>query len=108
MMRPPMERTGRSHGRAFLAASACEGRKVRQAGVEGKAWRRGGRPEGQAGALPCYDAGMRINWIEVCKFLAGAFFVNAGILFYLYLTDTSIPVLGTHFVVTPEMSGLRS
>jgi hypothetical protein len=26
-----------------------------------------------------------ILWQDVCKFLAGAFFVNAGILFYLYL-----------------------
>jgi hypothetical protein len=25
----------------------------------------------------------RIPWQDVCKFLAGAFFVNAGILFYL-------------------------
>lgn len=27
----------------------------------------------------------KIPWREVCKFLAGAFSVNAGILFYLYL-----------------------
>ena len=25
------------------------------------------------------------------KFLAGAFFVNSGILFYLYLADVSVP-----------------
>jgi hypothetical protein len=28
------------------------------------------------------------------KFLAGAFFVSSGILFYLYLADVSVPLLG--------------
>jgi hypothetical protein len=42
------------------------------------------------------------------KFLAGAFFVNSGILFYLYLADVSVPILGTSFVATPESSGYRS
>ncbi len=51
---------------------------------------------------------MRINWKEVCKFLSGAFFVNAGILFYLYLTNTPVPILGTSLVVSPEVNGLRS
>ena len=37
----------------------------------------------------------RIPWQDVCKFLAGAFFVNAGILFYLYLARVSVPILGT-------------
>jgi hypothetical protein len=32
------------------------------------------------------------------KFLAGAFFVSSGILFYLYLADVSVPLLGTSFV----------
>ena len=40
-------------------------------------------------ASSCYQRHMRINWREVCKFLSGAFFVSAGVLFYLYLTDTS-------------------
>jgi hypothetical protein len=31
------------------------------------------------------DIFRRIPWQDVCKFLVGAFFVNAGILFYLYL-----------------------
>jgi hypothetical protein len=44
----------------------------------------------------------------VCKFLAGAFFVNAGILFYLYLARVSVPLLGTNFVQTPGNSGVRS
>jgi hypothetical protein len=42
------------------------------------------------------------------KFLAGAFFVSSGILFYLYLADVSVPLLGTSFVETPEISGGRS
>ena len=36
------------------------------------------------------------------KFLAGAFFVNSRILFYLYLADVSVPILGTNVVETPE------
>src|SRR6266404_3493820 len=32
---------------------------------------------------------------EFRKFLAGAFFVSAGILFYLYLAKVSVPLLGT-------------
>jgi hypothetical protein len=40
---------------------------------------------------------------DVCKFLAGAFFVNAGILFYLYLARVSVPLLGTSYVQTPEL-----
>jgi hypothetical protein len=42
------------------------------------------------------------------KFLAGAFFVSAGIQFYLYLANVSVPLLGTSLVFTPEISGLRS
>ena len=42
------------------------------------------------------------------KFLAGAFFVSAGIQFYLYLAKVSVPLLGTKLVVTPEISGWRS
>ena len=42
------------------------------------------------------------------KFLAGAFFVSAGIQFYLYLADVSVPLLGTRFVQTPELSAGRS
>lgn len=51
---------------------------------------------------------MRINWREVCKFLSGAFSVSAGILFYLYLTNTPVPLLGTGVVISPEGNGLRS
>jgi hypothetical protein len=42
------------------------------------------------------------------KFLAGAFFVSSGILFYLYLADVSVPLFGTSFVETPQISGGRS
>jgi hypothetical protein len=42
------------------------------------------------------------------KFLAGAFFVSSGILFYLYLADVSVPLLGTGFVETPKISLGRS
>ena len=42
---------------------------------------------------------------EFRKFLAGAFFVSAGIQFYLYLANVSVPLLGTSLVFTPEISG---
>ena len=45
---------------------------------------------------------------EFRKFLAGAFFVSTGILFYLYLANVSVPLLGTHIVMTPQITGLRS
>jgi hypothetical protein len=45
---------------------------------------------------------------EFRKFLAGAFFVSAGILFYLYLANVSVPLLGSNLVLTPQVSGLRS
>jgi hypothetical protein len=34
--------------------------------------------------------------------------VSSGILFYLYLADVSVPLLGTNFVETPQISGVRS
>jgi hypothetical protein len=43
---------------------------------------------------------------EFRKFLTGAFFVSAGIQFYLYLAKVSVPLLGTNLVLTPEISGL--
>jgi hypothetical protein len=45
---------------------------------------------------------------EFRKFLTGAFFVSAGIQFYLYLAKVSVPLLGTNLVVTPEISAWRS
>jgi hypothetical protein len=34
--------------------------------------------------------------------------VNAGVLFYLYLARVPVPLLGTSFTETPEVSGVRS
>ena len=45
---------------------------------------------------------------EFRKFLAGAFFVSSGILFYFYLADISVPLLGTDFVETPQISAGRA
>jgi hypothetical protein len=59
-------------------------------------------------SLVVLSAPMRINWREVCKFLAGAFFVSAGVLFYLYLTNTPVPLLGTDVVISPKINGMRS
>jgi hypothetical protein len=42
------------------------------------------------------------------KFLAGAFFVSSGRLFYLYLADVPVPLLGTDLVAAPRTSGIRS
>lgn len=45
---------------------------------------------------------------DVRKFLAGAFFVSSGIQFYLFLMQLSVPIMGTNFVQTPELSSVRS
>ena len=45
---------------------------------------------------------------EFRKFLAGAFFVSGGMQFYFYLTNVSVPLVGTSIVQTPELSGVRS
>jgi hypothetical protein len=42
------------------------------------------------------------------RFLTGALFVSSGMLFYLYLADVSVPLSGTSFVETFEISGGRS
>ena len=49
-----------------------------------------------------------INWKEVCKFLSGAFFVSTGVLFYLYLAGSPIPVVGAQLTVTPTVNGVRA
>ena len=53
-----------------------------------------------------------IKFREVRKFLAGAFFVSSGTLWYLWMTGTSIPLVlpyaGTIAVETPEISGQRA
>jgi hypothetical protein len=50
----------------------------------------------------------KVPWQEVCKFLSGAFFVNAGVFFYLYVYRVSVPIFSTGFIETPEISGARS
>jgi uncharacterized protein (DUF486 family) len=45
---------------------------------------------------------------DVRKFLAGAFFVSGGIQFYLYLVNLTVPIIGTSFAQTPELSRVRS
>jgi uncharacterized protein (DUF486 family) len=42
------------------------------------------------------------------KFLAGAFFMSSGILFYHYLADVPVPLLGTDAVLTPQINAVRS
>ena len=53
-----------------------------------------------------------IRYREVRKFLAGAFFVSSGTLWYLWLTGASIPLVlpyaGTISTETPEISGQRA
>jgi hypothetical protein len=53
-----------------------------------------------------------IKFREVRKFLAGAFFVSSGILWYLWLTGTSVPLVmpyvGTVAIEPPDISGQRA
>ena len=51
---------------------------------------------------------LAIKHREFRKFLAGSFFVSSGVLWYLWLTNTSIPIIGTRFVETPTISGWRA
>ena len=34
--------------------------------------------------------------------------MSVGVLFYFYLTNTPVPLLGTDVVISPEVNGLRS
>ena len=45
---------------------------------------------------------------EFLKFLTGSFFMSAGIQFYLYFAGVSLPLLGTSFIQTPEISLARA
>jgi hypothetical protein len=42
------------------------------------------------------------------KFLAGAFFMSSAILFYHWLADVSVPLLGTDAVLSPQINAVRS
>lgn len=53
-----------------------------------------------------------IKYREVRKFLAGAFFVSSGILWYLWVTGTSLPIVlpytGTISIEPPAISSQRA
>lgn len=53
-----------------------------------------------------------ISYREVRKFLAGAFFVSSGCLWYLWATGVAVPLVvpyaGTIAVATPDISGERA
>jgi hypothetical protein len=57
------------------------------------------------GAVTIYFA---VRSRDFRKFLAGAFFVSAGIQLYLFIVGVSVPLIGTSFVQTPELSAIRS
>ena len=57
------------------------------------------------GAVTIYFAARSRNFR---KFLAGAFFASAGIQLYLFVVGVSVPLIGTSFVQTPELSAIRS
>ena len=45
---------------------------------------------------------------RVYKFSLWRILRECGVLFYLCLTGTPVPLLGTDVVITPEVNGLRS
>ena len=49
-----------------------------------------------------------IRYREYRKFLAGAFFVSWGMQVYFYFMNVSVPLAGTSFVFTPQISFWRS
>ena len=55
---------------------------------------------------------LAIKYREFRKFLAGAFFVSSGTLWYLWVTGISLPIVlpyaGTISVETPDISGKRA
>ncbi len=48
---------------------------------------------------------MRINWKEISKFLSGAFFVSAGVNWYLGWYGIAVPIFG--FTMSPEFMVFR-
>ena len=49
-----------------------------------------------------------VRYREFRKFLAGAFFVSAGMQLYFYLANMTVPLVGTNIVQPPELSGVRA
>jgi hypothetical protein len=62
-----------------------------------------------AGAMIA-GASLYLAWwyTDARKFLAGAFFMSSVILFYHWLADVRVPLLGTDAVLSPEINGLRA
>jgi hypothetical protein len=55
-------------------------------------------------------ASLYLAWwhTDACKFLAGAFFMSSAILFYHWLADVSVPLLGTDAVLSPQINAVRA
>jgi hypothetical protein len=50
---------------------------------------------------------LAVRYREFRKFLAGAFFVSAGMQFYFWRTNMTVPLFRTGIVQTPEISLVR-
>jgi hypothetical protein len=47
----------------------------------------------------------QIVWKEICKFLSGAFFVSAGVNWWMYFNHIQAPIFGTTW--SPGFLGIR-
>jgi hypothetical protein len=47
-------------------------------------------------------------YTDVRKFLAGAFFMSSCILFYHWLANVPVPLLGTDSVISPQINAIRA
>jgi uncharacterized protein YdhG (YjbR/CyaY superfamily) len=61
---------------------------------------------GVCGLLYCIHR--RGGWRDVWKFLSGSFLATAGILYYLAAMNLSVPILGTRYIESPQVSGRRA
>jgi hypothetical protein len=50
---------------------------------------------------------LAVRYREFRKFLAGAFFVSAGMQIYFWQIDLTVPLFGTNIVQTPAISLVR-
>jgi hypothetical protein len=50
---------------------------------------------------------LAVRYREFRKFLAGAFFVSAGMQLYFWLAGMTVPLIGTRIVQTPAVSLAR-
>lgn len=51
---------------------------------------------------------LAVRYRELRKFLAGAFFVSAGMQFYFWQINLTVPLFGTNIAQTPEISLVRA